>query len=291
MKTFFHVCLTAHSEVLLRSVEDVALMTNITAVAAHRSGVQMLTDSQMSTHLHETVMCDDVIRFVWSQELSLTKAFNSRHSRRGPLFDGKPYILQIQGPHHMQMALTYSLRQGLHHGQSETAFDYPWSTCNQLFVDERGIRPLQAMYRTRSEVRDFLPKNYSEFPDNWQADSNGILLRKSFEELGLVENWYGTARNYMYSMMRRTSDEWISEQMKDCVDGPAITLDMLEKGYSPEEIATMLSFEGNPKFNSRGFSDMELCSLIDNRMIGRFGVSSVYSLTSKQKESLAYELR
>ena len=37
--------------------------------------------------------------------------------------------------------------------------------------------------------------------------------------------------------------------------------------------------------------DMEVCELIDNQMIGRFGVDSVYLLSKGQKEKLAAELR
>ena len=290
MKKFYHICLTAHSEVLLRSPEDVALTTNLTALAAYRTGTEILVDSQMSTHLHENVLSDDPGRFAASQSISLTKAFNCRHGRQGKLFDDKPYIVQIEGPQHMQMALNYSLRQGLHHGQSETAFSYPWSTCNEIFPLERGVARKPAAYVSRPELRCFFPKN-ADFPDSWQADSNGILLRRSFEQIPLVENWYGTSRNYSFSMMRKTSEEWLSQQGKDETDGPVVTLTLLEKGYSPEEIAAMLSSEESGKFFRRRTSDMELCELIDKQLLGRFRVSSVYSLSPRQKQMLSDELR
>ena len=290
MKNFYHICLTAHSEVLLRNEEDVALTTNLSALAAYRTGTQMLTDSQMSTHLHENVMTEDPERFSWTQRLSVTKGFNAMHHRKGKLFDENPYILQIHGPRHMQMALNYTLRQGLHHGQSETAFSYPWSTCNQLFVEERGLEIPKPYYVARNEVSQFLPKN-ADFPDCWQLDENGILLRRSFEETALVENWYGTARGYMFSMIRRTSEEWLAEQQADGVAAPPVTLEMIEQGYGPEAIKAMLAFEGNSKYVRRGMSDMELCKLIDGQMLGRFHVDSVYRLSLRQKQMVAEELR
>ena len=290
MKTFYHICMTAHSEVLLRNTDDVALMTNFSALAAYRTETDMLTDSQMSTHLHETVLCEDPRRFVWSQELGLTKAFNKRHCRRGPLFDGKPFIQPIQGPKHMQMALNYSLRQGLHHGQSETAFDYPWSTCNQIFTKERGVQCQAPTYISRQEIRDLL-HHTADFPDSWVADSNGILLRNCFEQIATVENWYGTARGYMYSMMRRTSREWLEEQGKDDVENPPVTLQMIERSYSMEDVDSMLGFEGNSKYTNRQMSDMEVCTLIDTQLLGRYHVDSVYSLSQRQKVAIANELR
>ena len=290
MKQLYHVCLTAHSEVLLRNIEDVRMITNLTALAAWRTGTEILTDSQMSTHKHEMLSSEDPRRFALREMLSITKSFNKRHGRKGPLFDNDPFILPLRGPRHVQMATNYSLRQGLHHGQSETAFDYPWSTCNSIFPTERGVAPVAAVYKGRGELLSCLPRN-AEFPDEWEADENGILLRRSFEQLAMVENWYGTARNFLFSMIRRTSDEWLAEQNKDAEGGQPVSLDMLEKGYSAEDIKSMLAFENNRKFTDTPKHDMDVCELIDREMLGRFGASSVYALSDGQKKHLADELR
>lgn len=107
----------------------------------------------------------------------------------------------------------------------------------------------------------------------------------------MVENWYGTARSYIFSMVRKTSAEWLEEQKKDGTDEPMITLDLLEKGFSSEDIARMLVNEGNSKYIQRQINDTEICRIIDDEMIGRFGKSSVYELSSSQKSTLARELR
>ena len=143
---------------------------------------------------------------------------------------------------------------------------------------------------SRSEIKEFTSKN-ADFPDNWQIDSNGILLRRCFEEISLVENWYGNSRNYMFSMLRKTSREWLEEQVKDKVDGPIVTLELLEKGYSSDDIAAMLSNEGNPAYIQKAMTDMELCKIIDRQMIGRFHKDSVYGLSESQKKKLADEIR
>lgn len=290
MKDLYHICLTAHSEVLLRDIDDVRIMTNFTALTASNSGTDMLTDSIMSTHLHETVMCESPSSFAKRQVQSLTKAFNHKHGRSGPLFDLHPFIVKAEGPRHKQMVFNYSLRQGMHHGQSETPFAYPWSTCNQLFVAERGVSEVGACLTGATELRDCFCKN-AHIPETWQADSNGILLRKSFEQLKLVENWYGTARSYMFSMIRRTSEEWLAEQQKDGTEEPVVTLDLLESGFSKEEIASMLSNEGNPKYIQRGMSDMEICQIIDSEFLHRYHKESVYDLSQDQKERIARDLR
>ena len=290
MKRLFHICLTAHKEVLLRDIDDVRIMTNFSALAGWRSGSDILTDSIMSTHTHQTVMSESPSEYINKLIIGITKAFNYKHKRKGPLFDSRPFQIELTGPRHTQMALNYSLRQGMHHGLSETPFAYPWSTCNYLFPEERGVTGPVPVLTSRSEIRDCLSKN-AEFPDEWQADRNDILLRPTFEQLNMVENWYGTARSYIFSMVRKTSAEWLEEQKKDGTDEPMITLDLLEKGFSSEDIARMLVNEGNSKYIQRQINDTEICRIIDDEMIGRFGKSSVYELSSSQKSTLARELR
>lgn len=290
MKQLYHLCTTAHSEVLLRNIDDVRLMTNFMALSALRNDTMHIADSQMSTHKHEIILSEDPHRYAKAQMISITKAFNSKYGRKGPLFDSKAYILPIYGPRHIQMAMTYVLRQGLHHGQTETAFAYPWSTCNCLFQEERGCTPERPLFSGSNDLRQVLPRNNS-YPEQWQADKNGILVRSSFEELTMAENWFGTARAYMYSMLRKSSEEWLQEQQQDTGDEPIITLDRLEEGYSAEEISEMLYFEGNPKYVTKPIKDMELCTLIDNNMLGRYGAHSVYQLSRKQKWAIADELK
>ena len=290
MKKFYHICLTAHSEVLLRGPDDVIFITNYIALAAFRTDTQILVDSIMSTHIHLCVLTEDPYRFARSLAGSLAKGFNTRHTRRGALFDGKPFILQIQGPQHMQMALNYTLRQGLHHAQSETAFSYPWSTCNCIFTADRGVCSTSSGGIRPSGIEEFFPKN-ATIPEYWETGPDGMLLRKSFEQIPLVEQWYGTARNYIFSMIRKTSDEWLAGQDRDGPQCQKVTLGLLEAGYTAEQISRMLENEGSTKLIQKERSDMDLCRLIDGSILGRYKAASVYDLTAKKKSAIADELR
>ncbi|MCQ2152905.1 MAG: hypothetical protein MJY70_07660 [Bacteroidales bacterium] len=294
MKKLYHICLTAHSEVLLRNIDDVRLMTNLPALAAWRSGTDILIDSRMSTHSHEIVSTEDPHGYACRQIISITKAYNSKYQRSGRLFDSDPFILELSGPRHSQMAMCYSLRQGLHHAQSETPFDYHWSTCNHVFRESRGVPAVLPTLTSRSEIASALPKS-SDFPDGWTADSEGILLRDSFEQIALVETWFGTPRNYMFSMIRKTSEEWLAEQSKDSNSAPIVDLNLLERGYTADDIRKMIDNETNSKYRrgygSHQYSDMQICEIIDNQMLGRFKAASVYQLDNRQKQSIALELK
>lgn len=44
-------------------------------------------------------------------------------------------------------------------------------------------------------------------------------------------------------------------------------------------------------YGSRQYSDMQICEIIDNQMLGRFKAASVYQLDNSQKQSIALELK
>jgi len=289
MKELFHICIATQSEVLLRSIEDVRLFTNTIAILGTRYHINILTDAVMSTHLHINCFCDDPREYAYVTTISVTKQFNYQHQRHGNLFDKRPLIKRIYGPIHCQMAMNYGLRQAVHHGITESPFEYPFGTSNSLFLAQRGCTEKRPSFRGQ-EIKQFVPRNVI-VPDHFEADENGIILRYSFEEIQMVENWYGTFKNFMYSLLRQTNEKWLGEQYLDKNDCPLITLNELEHGYSDEEIAQMLRNEGNAKFIRRGLSDMDVCQIIDRDLLGCYGVSSVYCLDYKQKMRLAEYLR
>ena len=95
----------------------------------------------------------------------------------------------------------------------------------------------------------------------------------------------------MFAMNRKTSEEWLKEQEKDDLDKPIISLNLLERGYSAEDISQMLQNEGNAKYNHKRKSDMEICKLIDTEILGKYHVKSVYDLDIAQKLRIIDELR
>lgn len=48
----YHVCMTAHSEVLMRNADDERELINLIALAAARTNTRILVDALMSNHIH-----------------------------------------------------------------------------------------------------------------------------------------------------------------------------------------------------------------------------------------------
>ena len=290
MNKLYHLCLTAHDEVLIRNEEDARQIINLSALASYRTGTVIMTDAEMSTHLHQNICTTKPDEYCFSLLDSVTKVFNKRHHRAGRLFDKNAFILQLEGPNHIQMSLCYGLRQGVHHGTSQTAFEYQWCNANAIFAQERGVPAEKPFLSGAGQLRELFPKGV-EIPDSWAVGRDGVLLRRCFEDIKLVETWFGTARSYMFAMNRKTSEEWLKEQEKDGLDKPIISLDLLERGYTAEDISQMLQNEGNAKYNHKRKSDMEICKLIDTEMLGKYHVQSVYELDVAQKLRIIDELR
>lgn len=294
MNDFYHICLTAHSEVLLRCPEDYRDITNLVALSAHRSGVQILVDAIMSNHMHFIVLSENPGKFALSLRISITKHFNSKYFRNKRLFDRKVFICKLEGARHIIMAINYVLKNPVHHGQASTPYSYPCSTANFLFAKDRGVpEHIQENYITYNNRRKqsgiYCPKN-AKIPNDISIDPNGMMYRSSFEEIRLVESFYMTPNSFIYNMNRRTSDEWIKEQEQDQVKSAPITLELIERGVKFNTVNEMLKNENATRTGRQLKSDTEVCQLIDNEIRSRYKADSIYKIGIKQRLQIAMSL-
>lgn len=292
MNDFYHVCMTAHGEVLLRSEDDARDITNLIALSAFRSGTQILVDAIMSNHMHFIVLSENPARFVLSMRISITKHFNARHRRKGSLFDRKEFISRLEGARHITMAINYVLKNPVHHGQTSTPYSYKYSSANYLFADERGVTAPRLIARHTDDIRfigSYFPKN-AKVPETVAVDGNGMASRLSFEEIRLVESFYFTPNSFIYNMNRKTSDDWIKEQEQDNVKQVPITLELIEKGVKTETLKEMLKNENGLRFSRSVKSDTEVCQLVDNELISKYRAISIYCIDIKQRLQIALTL-
>ena len=134
-----------------------------------------------------------------------------------------------------------------------------------------------------------MPKN-ADFPDNFAIDNQGVISRGTFQEIRLAESWYGTPTNYIYNMNRRTTEDWIKEQEKDDVTADPITLKIIEKGVQFDSESDMLKNEMGGRASVVNMNDLEVCSVVDNDILGRYKTKSIYQLSDKRRCQIAQEL-
>lgn len=288
MKESYHLCFTSHDEVLFRDEEDHGVFVNLMALRAFVSDAEILADAEMSTHFHSVVFAEDPMLFASALRMSYTKYFNHKYDRKGRMGQKYTFSQKIDGFNHQMVALSYVLRNGLHHGAAPTALGYAYCSVRELFAKEIGLSSERSRPFSRADMAAYLPR-YSAFPDHWQMDESGVFLRKSFMELRRAEQYYGSARNYLYQMNRLTDESWKEDQQKDNTGQP-VTLSMIE-GADEKTIAQMLNNEHGRNFNPNRLQDMDVCRLIDHDLLPSFGVRSVYLLSDSQRQRLARQLQ
>ena len=285
MNKLYHLSLSSTDEVLFRSHEDYRRAFNCYTLALLKSHSLSYADAFMSNHVHFCVTSSDLKELCYTFKIGYGMYFNNKYKRKGPLFDSNIFTLEIEGIYHNIAAVSYVLRNPLHHGIALTPFDYPYCSANSIFRKELGkssnidILPKKRMWR-------FLPKN-TKIDIPFRMDINGMFLREDVTEVKLVEILYGTARNYLYHMNRISDSKWEDEQKQDKTGTNPITISLIE--HNQFDLSKMLRNEYSRK-NYQVITDLELCEYIDNHILKEYSVDSIYSLSQKQKNEIGNTL-
>ena len=213
------------------------------------------------------------------QRYTYTRYFNSKYLRRGSLFLRPPFIIELEGLYHKLAALSYTLRNPVHHGVTSTPFEYRHSSARALFRDALG----------RDDCQDFLPEylchrylpDHRSCPSGYKMGKNGLILRENVLDVSDVEHMFVTPRSFLYYMNRLSGEEWQREQEKDLLAGAPITLDVIESGIGYQSMSQMLAFE-HGRADYRAMDDLALCEKIDNEILPVGG--ELYILLDRQDE-------
>lgn len=289
MKKTYHFCISSDDEVMFRDEEDYNRGFNCFALALYKTGSTGLVESFMSTHAHLLVQTEDPGRFVRAFRMPYSKYFNYKYSRAGRLGEEGYFCMEIEGLHHHTAAISYILRNSLHHGVVPIPYAYPHCSVNAIFQKEMGKRPEQDLIQPKSYYRH-IGRN-ADFPDKYKMSRSGLFLRETVLDIPQVENMFMTPRNFNYYMSRLTSEEWQKEQLKDRNDIAPVTLEVMESRIKITSVSEMLIYERG-RSDYRKMSDIEACDIIDNDIIiNEFHKESIYQLSREEKIRIANILR
>lgn len=288
MKKVFHLCHSSKEEVLFRSHDDYNWGFNCYALALYKTDSCSLADSHMSNHRHYVAQTDAPEKMMRINRLSYTRHMNTKYKRKGPLGESEYFCVELDGLFHLLAAISYTLRNPLHHGVSPTPFAYPYSSANIIFQSQLGKSPhsdiLGKRYRHSHIGRNVL------LPDNYEMDKSGLILRKNVTAVQQVELLYSSPKSFLYYMNRPSDDKWIEEQKSDNVQLQPITMELIEKGVSLTSPKLMLINEkGRNDYNR--ISDLKLCEEIDRIIVNQYKVPSVYCLSYSHKQELYHIIK
>ena len=288
MKKTFHLCLSSDDEVMFRDEEDYNRGFNCFALALYKTGSTGLVESFMSNHTHQLVQTSDPNKFMGAFRMPYTKYFNRKYCRSGKLGEPVHFTMEIQGLYHHLAAMSYILRNGLHHGLAPIAYGYPHCSINAIFQKEMGKHSERELIPQNSFYRH-IGRNV-DFPDNYKMSSSGLFLRESVLDIAQVENMFATPRAFDFYMNRKTSEDWMKEQAKDNNQSAPVTLGLIESKVQMTSEKDMLIFEGG-RMDYKKISDIELCKEIDTITREDFKKPSIYSLTHDEKLMIAKHMK
>lgn len=286
MRKPYHICMSGGDELICRSEDDYARLFNCIALAAYETDSVLLADAEMSSHVHLGVRTERPYEFISRAWLLYTRYFNNKYRRQGHLGEEAPFVLELDGLHHILAAICYILRNPLHHGLSPTPFGYPFSSANVYFRRELGKWHDDEPLPEKSYYR-YLPR-LSSYPDGYKMARSGVYMRESVIDVVEVERMFVMPRSFMYYMNRLSCEEWVAEQEKDISSHPPITLDVIERGIGLQTLERMLTNE-NGRSNYKAMSDIGLCAIVDKQMLPAAGRNSVYEMTAAEvSDTLRY---
>ena len=272
---------------MFRDLEDYNRGFNCFAIALYKTNSTGLVESVMSTHMHILIQTDSPKDFMMCFRMLYTMYFNKKYERSGRLGENLHFTMEVVGYHHLLAAMSYVLRNALHHGVVPIPYAYPHCSANAIFMHEMGKRSEENLLPQKSYYK-YLGRT-AEYPDSYKMSRSGVFLRESVLDIPQVENLYVTPRMFNYYMSRKSSEEWEAEQGKDKNSSPLINMQTIENGVSTDSIEKLLVFE-NGKADYKKLSDIDLCTEIDRNILPKYGKTSVYHLSSVEKTLIANHL-
>jgi len=293
LKTY-HICYTSHREVMYRNEDDMNRSFNSLCSALYKTGSRCLAENDLTDHHHGCYQTECPEELVRSKRISYTRLFNEKYGRTGPLGESGFFMMELQGIRHTLAALSYVIKNTVHHGITSTPFEWPYCSANAYFRRELGKEYTPEILLTPTQIEAVLPRRAAYDP-KWKMGVDGVFLRETVIETSVVENLFATPQAFNYLISRKSAADWYKEQEADRNGIPPVTLEnietrMLDYAASQEQaISEMLRNEA-ARHARRGIKDLELCKIIDSQYVPRYKVFSVYHLSEAQKNAIANEV-
>ena len=287
MRKTYHLCLSAGDEVMFRDLEDYHKGFNYFALALHKTGSTGLAEAFMATHTHQVIQSDRPAEFMYHFRRPYSLYFNHKYKRSGKLGESAHFSMEVIGHNHRLAALSYTLRNALHHGVAPIPYAYPHCSANAFFRREMG-KFIDEKTLPHSAIYNHIGRSI-RCPDSYRMSESGVFLRESVLDVPQVENLFVTPRAFNYYMTRKSSEEWEKEQAKDGNGLAPVNILSIENGILLHEPDKMLIFESG-KADYRKITDIELCTQLDELARSCYGRHSVYQLSLAEKTKIAEEL-
>ena len=202
---FWHLCTPGNlEEVYCTDEDDFKFAVSNIAISAAESDVTVVTDAQMSNHLHTLLggAKENCQKFLANYVDREKKYFESidRQVNLGGLVCPEPIL--ITDIDMMRSEIVYINRNGYVPNPQYTPFSYPWS-CGRVYFNDalklvRGIPYNSLAFR---EKRKLCRKRVEQMPMSY-AVLDGMILQESYSFYQLGEKMFHDAHHYMSELSK-----------------------------------------------------------------------------------------
>ena len=278
---------------MFRDGEDMSYAFNSLCSALYKTGSLCLAEAFITTHHHGIFITSCPRELMRVHRISYTMYFNHKYGRSGPLGEKGFFVQEIDGIRHQIAALSYVLKNPVHHGVASTPFAYPYCSANAYFRKELG-KDTTPRLLTQEEIRQALPRR-AAFDPFWKMGTEGAFLRESVIETALVEGLYATPQAFNYMLSRKSGEDWVKEQEADAVRCAPVTLETMESPLLDNDQnrdKSLLGMLRNEKtrFGPNVMTDLRLCEIIDTELSAGITPRTVYQISREEKADLANDL-
>ena len=278
---------------MFRNVDDMNYAFNSLCSALYKTDSICLAEAFISTHHHGCYLTSLPRELMHIHRTSYTKYFNNKYGRTGSLGEKGFFMQEIDGLRHQVSAITYVLKNPVHHGISATPFAYPYCSANAFIRKDLG-KDFSPRLLTSEQIRMSLPRR-AEFDPSWKMGTEGVFLRESVLETAMVESLYSTPQAFNYMLSRKSGEDWVKEQDMDSVSCPPFTLENIESplftgGLGKEDSLFHMLQNERSRFNRSVMTDLRLCGIVDMELASGKAPRTVYQLSNEEKICLANEL-
>lgn len=212
---FWHVCTPGHlSEILNISEDDFKFAVSNVAISAYESGLVVITDAQMSNHLHailggpleQCFVFIDSFRFRLAKHIQETGRIVdlSRFECKDPI--------QITDLEMMRKEVAYVNRNGFVADRRYLPFTYPWGS-GHLYFNTVASKATGTPYNDApfKEKRRLCCRRVVEMPENYMI-SDGMILPSSYADYKLGESFFRDAHHYLNEVTKKVESYSASAQ-------------------------------------------------------------------------------
>lgn len=282
---YYHICVASEYEIMFRSESDYQRAFNCLALAVNETQSVLLADAIMSNHIHFCVQTSAPQALVSRFRISYQRYFNHKYKRVGLLGDEDFTMVQLDSPTHCLVAITYVLRNPLHHGVTVTPFGYSHSSVKCYFRKDLGnVLDMNSLSSRRGRANI---AHCCKLPSGYWAEKSGQICRDSVIDVGHVEHLYGNPQDFLISLVRRSTKKWREKMASELNSADIVSLESIENNRE-----SLRKLEENEKgqFNTTDYSDQFLCNTIDNELLTGINKESVYQLSLDEKVAIARHL-